>query len=294
MRPETVQHLRTLLLLGRVSNLPTVWSNALAGWWLAGGGHPGRLPLLLLGLSLLYVGGMFLNDAFDEDFDRQRRAERPIPSGRITAREVWRHGLGALGLGFLLLLFTGWTAGFFALVLAFFILLYDAVHKAVTASPWLMGVCRFWVYLIAAAAAGGVNGWAIACGFVMALYVVGLSYVAKRETYLSRPGLLGQISRWPFALLAAPVLLAIVLNTGPCLPPALWISLVLALWIGFSLQSLFEAAGPHAGRIVTGLLAGITIVDWLAIAPACPRGLSLVFPVLLLVTKLAQRFIPAT
>ena len=30
--------LRTLLILGRVSNLPTVWSNCLAGWLLDGGG----------------------------------------------------------------------------------------------------------------------------------------------------------------------------------------------------------------------------------------------------------------
>lgn len=48
------------------------------------------------------------------------------------------------------------------------------------------------------------------------------------------------------------------------------------------------------GHIVTDLLAGITLVDWLAIAPECPRGLSIVFPLLLVVTRLAQRFIPAT
>ena len=31
--------LRTLLILGRVSNLPTVWSDCLAAWWLGGGGN---------------------------------------------------------------------------------------------------------------------------------------------------------------------------------------------------------------------------------------------------------------
>ena len=40
-----------------------------------------ELPLLFLGVSALYTGGIFLNDAFDADFDRQRRAERPIPFG---------------------------------------------------------------------------------------------------------------------------------------------------------------------------------------------------------------------
>ena len=65
--------LRALLVLSRVSHLPTVWSNCLAGWWLGGGGNFAKLPLLFLGVSALYTGGMFLNDAFDADFDRQRR-----------------------------------------------------------------------------------------------------------------------------------------------------------------------------------------------------------------------------
>ena len=32
-------NLRTLLVLGRASNLPTVWSNCFAGWLLGGGGE---------------------------------------------------------------------------------------------------------------------------------------------------------------------------------------------------------------------------------------------------------------
>ena len=47
--------LRTLLILGRVSNLPTVWSNALAGWWLGGGNNYWKLPLLLLGSEAEYA-----------------------------------------------------------------------------------------------------------------------------------------------------------------------------------------------------------------------------------------------
>src|SRR5919106_1715629 len=92
-------YLRTLLVLGRASNLPTVWSNCLAGWALAGGlpltgdfrqmiDEPVRFLILCLGASLLYIGGMYLNDAFDADFDRQHRRERPIPSGAIGAGAV--------------------------------------------------------------------------------------------------------------------------------------------------------------------------------------------------------------
>ena len=53
---NSVTELRTLLILGRVSNLPTVWLNCLAGWRLGGGGNYWKLPFLLLGLSLLAFG----------------------------------------------------------------------------------------------------------------------------------------------------------------------------------------------------------------------------------------------
>jgi hypothetical protein len=111
--------------LGRVSNLPTVWSNCLAGWWLSGGGNFWKLPFLLVGMSALYTGGMFLNDAFDADFDRQRRAARPIPSGLISLKTVWRAGWALLALGILCLLFLGKIASVLAIVLAICILIYN-------------------------------------------------------------------------------------------------------------------------------------------------------------------------
>lgn len=95
--------LRTLLVLSRASNLPTVWSNCLAAWWLGGAGSYGSLPALFLGASLLYIGGMFLNDAVDADFDRQHRRERPIPSGQISERLAWQISFGLLLAGALCL-----------------------------------------------------------------------------------------------------------------------------------------------------------------------------------------------
>ena len=60
----------TLLRLGRVSNLPTVWTNVIAATAIAGvdplSGRSGSVLLaVLLAMTLFYVGGMFLNDAFD-------------------------------------------------------------------------------------------------------------------------------------------------------------------------------------------------------------------------------------
>ena len=50
------RRLRVLLVVGRVSNLPTVWSNSLAAWLLGGGGAWGRFGLLCAGATLLYTG----------------------------------------------------------------------------------------------------------------------------------------------------------------------------------------------------------------------------------------------
>ena len=96
------------LTLGRVSNLPTVWTNALAGVVLAGGAAgDARVPWILLAMSLFYVAGMYLNDAFDREFDARQRPERPIPSGEVAARTVFTAGFGMLTAGVALLAWLG-------------------------------------------------------------------------------------------------------------------------------------------------------------------------------------------
>ena len=290
MNQKFLPRLRTLLVLGRVSNLPTVWSNCLAGWWLAGGGNFWKLPFLLLGTSALYTGGMFLNDAFDADFDQQRRASRPIPAGKISLQTVWRLGWAWLALGILCLLFLGKIAAALAVILAVNILVYDAVHKYITASPWLMGLCRFWVYVIAGTAGvNGLNGWPIWCGAALAFYIVGLSYVAKRESFR------GTIPHWPLIFLAAPVLLAVLMNAGDARNAALLVALVFGLWTARCVRTIFFAGELNVGRIVSGLLAGIVFVDWLAVAPQLSHTMSAaIFLPLFGATILCQRFIPAT
>lgn len=289
MNQTVARKFRTLLVLGRVSNLPTVWSNCLAGWWLSGGGNNWSLPLLLLGISSLYVGGMFLNDALDANFDRQRRTSRPIPSGQISVETVWTFGWAWLAAGILFLICCGKATGALAVVLAACILIYNAAHKAITASPWLMGLCRFWVYVIAGTtAANGLNGNSIWCGVAMAFYIVGLSYVARHESFR------GPVPFWPLLLLAAPIFLAMLINAGQSRAAAICISIVLALWIVRCARPIFLSGETNVGRIVYGLLAGIVFVDWLAVAPESPRWLSIIFIALFVLANFLQKFAPAT
>ncbi len=280
--------LRTLFILGRVSNLPTVWSNCLAGWWLGGAGNTGKLAILLPGVSLLYLGGMFLNDAFDADFDRQHRKGRPIPTGAISIVALWRWGLMWLGLGALCLFCAGITTGAAGLALVVCILVYDAIHKLLTLSPVLMGVCRFWVYVTAASiGADGVTGWALWCGLALAAYVTGLSFLARGESTRA------PVPHWPLLLLATPILLALIINASGYREAALLLSAVLMLWSLRSLRPALWSGERKIGATVSGLLAGIVFVDLLAAADA-PHPFSLVFLLLFGAAVLLQRFVPAT
>jgi len=282
------QEWRSLLILGRVSNLPTVWSNCLAGWLLGVGGSARRFALLCLGASCLYIAGMFLNDALDADFDQQHRKERPIPSGMISAGKVWGWGFGWLVSGVLFLSLLGKVSMILALLLCGCILVYDAIHKAITLSPLLMAACRFFLYLLGAAAAvRGVTGLAMWSALALAAYVVGLSYIARKE---SARGVVQFWAGWP---LAAPLLLAWVVNAGEYKMRALLLALLLASWIIYCLLHTYWTATVSVGRTVSGLLAGICLVDLLAVAGGTP-GTATGFILLFVTALLSQRYIPAT
>ena len=296
---------RALLVLGRVSNLPTVWSNCLCGW-LIGIGYVGIGPMdwawfawLCTGATAMYLGGMCLNDACDVVFDRKHRKERPIPSGAISVGVVWKIGIGLLAVGVGMLSIQGGVTALLALGLFNCIFLYNFVHKKITWSPLLIALCRFFLVLMAAAFAfesthpsvsffthenSGLAAW---MALVLCLYVTGLSCLAKVET---KPGL---VKFWPCLLLASPVLLAQIVNSGEYRKDALLVSAILMLWVLRSLRSTFWAQKREVGQTVGGLLAGIVLVDLLAVAHV-PTELSAVFLVFFVLSLATQRWVPAT
>jgi 4-hydroxybenzoate polyprenyltransferase len=277
------------LVLGRASNLPTVWSNCVAAWWLGGGGPLSGLLLLCLGATCLYTGGMFLNDAFDVDFDKQHRKERPIPSGAIRLGEVWGFGVGWLVLGLVLLAFLGVPTTVLGAILVGCILLYDAVHKAFAFSPVLMALCRLFLFLTAASASDeGITGLAIWSSFALALYIVGLSYVAKTE---STGGTM--LRYWPCLCLIAPLLLAYLVNQGEYKMRSVILSGFILFWIILNLSYTFWSNAKNIPRTVSGLLAGIVLVDLLALAGG-DLLMFFLFMLLFASALLFQRFVPAT
>jgi 4-hydroxybenzoate polyprenyltransferase len=278
---------RTLLVLGRVSTLPTIWSHCLAGWLLGGAGPLLPCLLLLLGASCLAIAGMFLNDAFDAEFDRLHRQERPIPAGLITLDEVWQWGFGWLALGTVLLVVLGSTTGAWVALLVLCILLHDAIHKVIAFAPLLLAACRFFLYLVAASVADdGVTGLVIWSALALAGYVTGLGYLARHEDSKAA------VPFWPVSLLLAPPLLALLLNSGHYRLRALFLVVLAGLWVARSVRFTYWVTDRNVSRTLRALTAGLVLVDLLAVGSGEPLAISLLFGLLFVTALLFQRFAP--
>jgi len=288
--------LKTVLALGRVSNLPTVWTNTLAGAVLAGAATFGpRMLVMLLAFSLFYVGGMFLNDAFDAKYDARHRPERPIPSGEVSRAAVFVAGYGQMLVGLLLLAWagngfepaTGAAPVLAGLGLAAAITLYDAWHKGNPLSPLLMGLCRVLVYVGAGFCVALSLPGALWLGAALLLcYLIGLTYVAKQEN-------LGEVRNlWPLLFLAAPVAYgAWVSAQSPAVAPFL---LALVAWMLVALWFLRRRRPGDIPRAVISLIAGISLLDAMLIAAAGAPALAVLALAGFGVTLFLQRYISGT
>lgn len=286
----------TAMTLGRVSNLPTVWTNVLAGVVLAGGAlADARVALLLIALSLCYVAGMFLNDAFDRRFDAQHRPERPIPAGRVTAATVFACGFGMLGMGIALLAWvghgfaggTGWRPVVAGLALAAAIVLYDWHHKDNPLSPVLMGLCRMLVYVTAAyAVTTFLPPRVLLAALLLLSYLIGLTYIAKQEH-------LGRVQNlWPLVFLAMP--LAWGLHAARLDGLVALCAILFGGWTLYALNFLRRRRPGDVPRAVGCLLAGICLWDALVIAVAGQPAVASLALGLFALTLTLQRFIAPT
>lgn len=219
--------LRALLELMRVSNLPTVWSNAWMGvmaglyvqryrassrcmmadyldtppnTWLA-------VVLLGLGMSLIYCGGMAMNDAADRKIDLAERPNRPIPAGRVAPGFAWVLSLVMLGLGLALVVLTEglvpapeswWADGaWLGLALVGCVIAYNMSHRFTAWSVVLMAGCRALTILACASAVMRHTWffddrigllWVALPACVLMLYTLAISVVARREVDPERGG----------------------------------------------------------------------------------------------------------
>jgi 4-hydroxybenzoate polyprenyltransferase len=175
---------REYLELCRISNLPTVWGNVVAAYVVSGGSFsPVKFILLLLSFSMLYCGGMAMNEWIDADFDSRFRPDRPIPSGRIKlddARNTWLT-LFALALCFLYGA-GGYVALCAGLVLLLFIVTYNLGHRLYPLTIIPMAGCRFMIYIITGiAAAGKPNLVLTLLAVAQFAYILYITRVSRKE-----------------------------------------------------------------------------------------------------------------
>jgi 4-hydroxybenzoate polyprenyltransferase len=272
---------RPWLVLARASNLPTVWSNCIAGCWLGGWNSPATVVLLCVAGSLFYTGGMFLNDVCDVAFDREHKADRPIVAGQVTRKRAGILSALLFLSGLLLALAIKPNVLLFGAFLVVLITTYDLMHKHVSGAPLLMGACRFVLYLTAAAAgAFGVTLRAFIFASGLALYVVGLSYLARGEAVTRHT------SRLWLMLLFTPLLIGLYFDS------ASWSMLCAVPLLLWTLRALV-IAHKSIGRGVAALLAGMVLVDLLAVSPLS-MSVWAGFIVLFGAALLFQRYVPAT
>jgi 4-hydroxybenzoate polyprenyltransferase len=279
-----------------VSNLPTVWSNVLVGVVLAGRPvAPFAIVALAAALSLFYIGGMFLNDAFDHAIDARERPERPIPAGIVSARDVFLTGSILMALGWIGVV---WVAsmqplddvvlcGASGIALAGTIVLYNAWHKGVALSPAIMGLCRVLVYVTAYLAISPFSGTvlAVASGVLFA-YLIGLTYVAKQEKRASLAG------AWPLAVLAVPVAYGVAVAFRR--PIAAIFAVGFDAWLSYALSYLVVPKRFNGPRGVVALLAGISLLDALIVAAAGRPDLALFAVAAWAATRYLQRYVAGT
>lgn len=178
---------KTLLTLCRFSNLPTVWMNvvtaAVLTMYSGATVDPTTIIVLAVAISLLYCGGMSLNDFCDRHWDAIHQPFRPIPAGKASATTVGWLSVILLAAGMALLLLAPFHYGFIAgLGLLLAIIAYDYFHKANAATVLLMGLARLWVFIVVAQALDPRwNPLILLAGALQFAYTLLVTVVARHE-----------------------------------------------------------------------------------------------------------------
>jgi hypothetical protein len=229
---------------------------------------------------------MWLNDAFDAEYDAKARADRPIPNGEIGRTTVFAGGFIMLAVGCAIAFSINELAGLASIALAIAIVLYDWLHKMTVLGPVIMGATRFISYVMAAVAVGVVIDPLILGALGLFAYIIGLTYAAKQEAY-DKIG-----AAWPLAVLAAPLLYALWLGLET--PVVLAFLAALAAVVAFALHRLFRRAKGDVPVAVVTLSAGVSLYDAALIASTGNVVLAIVAAGGFLLTLALQRVASGT
>jgi len=203
------------LELTRISGIFTAVSNVLLGYMLAYGGAEIQVPSLLSLVavtSLLYCGGMALNDYFDYRSDVTEHPRRMIPSGRIKRVNAGIFGFSALIVACIVASFNGITSISLAALISVLIILYNKFSKKILVIGALnMATIRFFNVILGSSAAVsiafGLEGQVILGALALFMFVFGITMISRKEQSSLR-----SISIPPFILIAAVITYVLTLH----------------------------------------------------------------------------------
>ncbi len=262
MNPDGKIH--ALLATARIANVPSVVSNLGTGVLLGSiaGGDGFSWPwALTLAAIAFYVGGNFLNDWADKGWDRVNRPERALPSGLFPEKSYLAVALACFLGGLAISGFYSWAALAVSLLLVCLIVWYTKIHKKTAFSVVPMGLCRACLPVLGyLAVRNGFSGTVMFPAMALLVYIIALSMSARGESRSDN----APEQRWQArGLLVGGGVIAAVLPI--LIDPSLgWIGLVpFGVWVALSLTRFRSPVPAH----VSALLAGIPLVDWVALLP---------------------------
>ena len=259
----------------RISNSPTVVSNAMVGLAFVIQGHAAfwseritppalqmlvPLTLIVVVLLLLYFAGMVLGDAFDVERDTIQRPDRSIPSGIITSRQAWSAGFFMVGLAILVAFGISITAGISTSCLALSVLLYTYLHHARFLAIPLMGLCRGLTIIVAVSAFSSDYfsqsvWWYVGALF---LYTAILTFIGTYENNSTKK------TSGAIVLMVFPLGIAALAQGSPS-PIVIGIAVAFCAWMMFAWKN-FRKAEEGSKHGMHTLLSGFALLDCVCIA----------------------------
>jgi heme O synthase-like polyprenyltransferase len=332
--------IHALLSTARVANIPSVVSNVwlgvavasyLGGWCSFSEPWAAAARLALAGV-LLYISGNFLNDWADRAWDLKNRPERALPRGLFPPGLYLGVAAVCAAGGIFLSAVTSLASAAVAVGILGMVAIYTYWHKR---SPWAvvaMGLCRALLPVMGAVGFSAVflgqgdwpglqlttgqlfeiragcpfippySGMVGACALGLFCHIAGLSLSARYEAMPHTPTHISSLARILFITAVGVISYAtyqwhvdsVWFVVAGLLPYGLWTFLSLSLW------------RKPVSRHVSRLLAGIPLIDWMALLPLSLPSLAvagmppftaacLLIPPLAFVSALVlQRLAPAT
>ncbi len=221
--------------------------------------------LVLLSMSLVYVGGMFMNDAIDAEWDKKNSIPRPIACGEANSRTVFKMAALCFVISLLALSFleegpqvNEGLALISCFILIGLVALYNWIHKKFRYASVVMGFCRAMVYITTAAALGDISLPVVVASLSLAAYITGLTALARAE-HLNSINQLGLPLAGALFILSTPLLVSLAISLDVSLSAI--VAVVLLLWMSWQLKKYFFSDERDVKAGVGGLLAIIPLLD---------------------------------